>query len=87
MSSLWPSNMVLSWLKTRFHETVTKSEPRLMSTAPSYPLLKLLWSIQMLVADSCTLIASSFQLRKVRLRMITLRSPLTLNPQPAMVAP
>src|SRR5262245_4349475 len=58
-----------------------------MSTAPSYPLLNELWSIQMLVADSCTLIASSFQFRKFRLRMMTLRSPLTLNPQPAIVAP
>src|SRR5262245_38096978 len=41
----------------------------------------------MLVADSCTLIASSFQSRKLRLRMMTLRSPVMLKPQPAMVAP
>src|SRR5687767_11667927 len=41
----------------------------------------------MLVADSCTLIASSSQPRKVRLRMMTLRSPLMLKPQPEIVAP
>jgi hypothetical protein len=40
--SLWPSSMDLSWLNTRFQDTVMKSEPRLMSTAPSLPLLKLL---------------------------------------------
>src|SRR5215510_468056 len=82
LSSLWPSSIDLSWLNTRFHETVTKSEPRLMSTAPSKPLLNVLWSIQMLVADSCTLMASSSQSRNVRLR-----SPLTLKPQPTIVAP
>jgi hypothetical protein len=58
-----------------------------MSTAPSYPSVKLLWSIQMLVADSCTLIASSSQPRNERLRMMTLRSPLMLRPQPEIVAP
>src|SRR6185369_16219329 len=41
----------------------------------------------MLVADSWTLIASSSQPRKLRLRMMTLRSPLMLKPQPAIVAP
>jgi hypothetical protein len=74
-------------LNTRFHDTVTKSEPRLMSTAPSKPLENVLWSIQMLVADSCTLMASSSQSRNVMLRMMTLRSPLMLNPQPTTVAP
>src|SRR5689334_9521501 len=41
----------------------------------------------MLVAEVCTLIASSFQPRNVMLRMITLRSPLMFRPQPAIVAP
>src|SRR4029079_14581657 len=58
-----------------------------MSTAPSKPLENVLWSIQMLVADSCTLMASSSQSRNVMLRMMTLRSPLMLNPQPTIVAP
>jgi hypothetical protein len=58
-----------------------------MSTAPSLPSVKVLWSTQMLVAEVWTLIASSFQPRKVMLRMITLRSPLMFSPQPAMVAP
>jgi hypothetical protein len=74
-------------LNTRFQLTVTKSEPRLMSTAPSLPPVKLLWSIQMLVADVCTLMASSFHPRNVMLRMMTLRSPLMFSPHPAMVAP
>jgi hypothetical protein len=41
----------------------------------------------MFVADSWTLIASSSQSRKLRLRMMTLRSPLMFRPQPAIVAP
>ena len=41
----------------------------------------------MFFADSCTLMASSFQLRKLMLRMITLLLPLTFSPQPAIVAP
>ncbi len=45
-----------------------------------------LWSTQTLVADSCTLMASSFQLRKLMLRMITFRLPLMLKPQPEIVA-
>src|SRR4026209_366047 len=78
--------MDLSWLKTWFHETVTKSLLRLMSTAPSLPLLRLLWSIQTRV-EYCTLIASSFQSRNVRLRMMTFAASLTLTPQPTIVAP
>jgi hypothetical protein len=74
-------------LNTRFHDTVTKSEPRLMSTAPSYPLLNELWSIQMFVDDDWTLIASSSQPVKFRFRMMTLRSSLRFNPPPVIVFP
>ena len=49
--------------------------------------MNLLWSTQMLVADFSTLIASSSQSRNDRLRMMTLRSPLMVKPQPAIVAP
>src|SRR5688500_14170890 len=56
-----------------------------MSTAPSLPWLKLLWSIQTRV-EYCTLIASSPQLRKLTFRMITLLTLATLSPPPVMVA-
>src|SRR5688572_17916557 len=78
--------MDLSCPKTRFQDTVTKSDARLMSTAPSLPSVKLLWSIQTRV-EYWTLMASSSQPRKVMLRMMTFEASETLRPQPEMVAP
>lgn len=79
--------MALSWLANLFHETVMKSDPRLISTAPSYPLEKLLWSIQIFMELSWTLIASSDQLRKLRFWMITLVAPSTSRPPPVIPEP
>jgi hypothetical protein len=49
-----------------------KSDPRLMSTAPSSPLEKSLWSIQTWWLNICTLIRSSVAPVIDRFRMITL---------------
>src|SRR5262245_44264938 len=57
-----------------------------MSMAPSYPLDRVLWSIQTLV-EYCTLIASSFHPEKVMFRMMTLLALETLSPHPVSAAP
>jgi hypothetical protein len=64
-----------------------KSEPRLMSIRPSYPLDRSLWSIQTFVVLVWTLIESSLALRNTRLRMMTLRTPDRLNPPPVTPEP
>src|SRR5690242_5438896 len=87
LPSSWPSSAVLSWLWKWFQDTVTKSEPRLMSTSPSCPLDRSLWSIQMLCAEVCTLIESSSAFRKTRLRMMTLLTLLRLSPPPLSPEP
>src|SRR5690349_10383011 len=64
-----------------------KSEARLMSTAPSYPLVKVLWSTTTLVEAFSMLIASSSQSRKDRFWITTFLEPLKVRPQPSIVAP
>src|SRR2546430_14778699 len=79
--------MVLSWLKKWFHDTVMKSDARLMSTRPSCALDSVLWAIQIRVEPCCTSIASSDEPRKLRFWMITLVTPDMSSPPPVMPEP